>query len=137
MLAPAKGPKAGGTELRIFGEHFVDTGQIRVRFATSTFEVVVPGVVTQYVASRGVDVAVQVLDKLSWRVKCVCISCDCKMIFWFGYVRSGVLQCVTPKCPVDGEETVVVVAALDWAIADGAMYIVSHKSKLKPVFVYE
>ncbi|RHY08883.1 hypothetical protein DYB25_002352 [Aphanomyces astaci] len=93
MLAPAKGPKAGGTELRIFGEHFVDTGQIRVRFATSTFEVVVPGVVTQYVASRG--------------------------------------------CPVDGEETVVVVAALDWAIADGAMYIVSHKSKLKPVFVYE
>ncbi|RHY29684.1 hypothetical protein DYB32_004958 [Aphanomyces invadans] len=48
-LAPARGPKAGGTELRIFGDHFVDTGQIRVRFASSMgFEAVVPATVTKY-----------------------------------------------------------------------------------------
>ncbi|KAF0723932.1 hypothetical protein Ae201684_017312 [Aphanomyces euteiches] len=48
-LTPTRGVTAGGTELRIFGQHFVDTGMVFVRFqvARNGYEQIVRGTVVE------------------------------------------------------------------------------------------
>ncbi|KAF0700003.1 Aste57867_9483 [Aphanomyces stellatus] len=77
-LAPARGPVGGGTDLRIFGENFVETGQILVRFVADEigYEEIVPGTVAEYVVS-----VVACFDYY---------LCCC----------SGVLECITPASPI-------------------------------------